>query len=238
MMSHQNFWKFYWQDTQNATQWLYETYRKTQTQNSHGASQEMSLESSAHIIGMAINEFDKDGDDKKNLYQPLPYPKTLTATDILEIHLAGGAMLVQDLGTYLHRVREKKGLSIRACAKLIGVAHTAIHRLEKGDINRALLKTILELDQVLNLDGEAITIGWSASEFHTGVIRNRAVDTGVITRPAPYDDKHTAPYAWGPRERAFADTLIKIARWHKKLGSGNDEWLNNLRSQTRFYGIQ
>ena len=58
------------------------------------------------------------------------YIATLGETELRELDFAGAAL---DLAIFLYRVRERKGLSQSAAARLAGLQQQAVSRLEHGD---------------------------------------------------------------------------------------------------------
>lgn len=146
-------------------------------------------------------------------------------------------MTLKDLGTYSRLLRKSKGFSLRAYADHVSVAYTAIHRLENGYLDRILFKEIVEFDQKLNASSTLISIGWAAGEFHAGIIRNRALQQGLIRFPGVDTDGNHPPFQWDPLRFSLAEALVTICRWYQKLEPGDIEWLQGLRREIRFYTI-
>ena len=57
-----------------------------------------------------------------------------------------------ELGEYIKQKRLAKNISQRELAKLVGVSHTTISRIEKGEINNFSIGILLALNEVIGID--------------------------------------------------------------------------------------
>jgi transcriptional regulator with XRE-family HTH domain len=61
-----------------------------------------------------------------------------------------------EIGTYLEMLRLKKGLSQRELAKLAGVSHTEISRIESGEREKPSAKNLAKLSTPLGISNEKL----------------------------------------------------------------------------------
>lgn len=59
---------------------------------------------------------------------------------------------MMELGEYIKQKRLVKNISQRELAKLVGVSHTTISRIEKGEINNFSIGILLALNEVIGID--------------------------------------------------------------------------------------
>lgn len=59
---------------------------------------------------------------------------------------------MMELGEYIKQKRLVKNISQRELAKLVGVSHTTISRIEKGEINNFSIGILFALNEVIGID--------------------------------------------------------------------------------------
>lgn len=141
-----------------------------------------------------------------NRYVPLPYPTELDPSYLEQTLVHQGILIFPDVGYYIRKERIKSNKTMMDVAEQAGVSHSAISRLERGAIERINLNEIIAIDNILGLEGEVLSMCWSAGQFHTGVIRNIAQDLEV-----------EPPLAWPEEYYALAEAVIKLERWYTSL---------------------
>jgi transcriptional regulator with XRE-family HTH domain len=222
-----SFWEFYWKDAQKAKGWLYASYHGIRETLAEDKSS-VDYFDSANLVGQAIHGL-------SNRYQALPYPKRIQINDIDQIYIDNGIITIKDFSAYARRLREKCGFSQRELSRRIKLAHTAIQRLEKGQVERLLVKDLLEFERGLDAGGMLFTLGWAASEYETGIVTNKAIASGVIREKNYSKDEKYAPITWGERQKAILDAFITIERWHQLIKPDYENWFGNVRCTLQWY---
>jgi len=161
-----------------------------------------------------------------NNFFPLQYPRNLTSNHLLEVYLSGGAVTMKDVALLVQFSRRQKNLSLRDLAKQVNASYAAISRFENSQVERVFFSQIIELDQAMGLDGWLVAFAWAAAEFESGLSINKMINKNI--------DEKTSPTGWDPVEKAFADTLITICRWHHVYGKEQTWWLD-MKRELRFY---
>ena len=162
-------------------------------------------------------------DDK---FFPLQYPRDLASDHLMEIYLRGGAVTMKDVAALVQSRRRQQKLSLRDLAKKVNVSYVAISRFENNQVERVFFSQIIELDQAMNLDGGLVALAWDAAEYESGISINRMINESA--------DEKTIPTGWDPVEKAFADTLITICRWHYVHGK-EQAWWQDMKRDLHFY---
>lgn len=157
---------------------------------------------------------------------PLQYPRDLTSDHLMEIYLSGGVVTMKDVALLVQSSRRQKKLSLRELARQVNVSNAAISRFENSLVERVFFSQIIELDQAMKLDGGLVAFAWDAAEYEFGLSIARMINEGRDEKALPVD--------WDPVEKAFADTLITICRWHHVHGKKQDWWAA-MRRDLGFY---
>jgi transcriptional regulator with XRE-family HTH domain len=149
----------------------------------------------------------------------IPYPNKFSNEHVRDIFINEGVLTYKDVGFYILNNRIQKGLSIRECENASGINRNTINQLERGLSQRILFQDIISLDNSLALSGELLAMYWKAEEFHTGILRNKALNSLNIP-----------PMNWQKNELNLINTLIIISRWMQVYYSQQYEaWLNKIR---------
>jgi transcriptional regulator with XRE-family HTH domain len=115
--------------------------------------------------------------EENSLFKDLCYPMELGINKLRQIYLSGGAMILQDPGTYIHEKRALQGISLRNLSEKVSLSHTSLARLEKGFSNRTLFSQVVNIDQALEAEGDLVAIAWRAAETYLGIGRTYEPNT-------------------------------------------------------------
>lgn len=149
----------------------------------------------------------------------LHYPENFAPEKLRKIYLAGGILILADLGTYIRHLREIKGLSLRQLGSLVQLSHPALRDLETKMSDKIKLNDLIQLDNALELDGELIVFAWRTAELYLGVHR------------IPSQRKKTI-MPWQSHEIQPIERLIITSRLFQNYFPENSEWLNWFRRQS------
>lgn len=137
---------------------------------------------------------------------PLPYPTKLDLEILTDTFTYGGVIIFPDVGYYIRRKRIESEQSLMDMSQKLGVSHSSISRLERGEKDRIHLHEIIDIDRNLGLDGLLLGMCWAAAQFATGVQRN--ISLNLQDEP---------PKSWTPDEYAIASTIVKLDRLHQSV---------------------
>jgi len=157
---------------------------------------------------------------------PLPYPNEITAPIIENICFNDGIITLNDLGAYIKVNRNNFGVSLRKLAEQSNFSYNTLYRLEQTGINKILFSDIISTDNSLNLDGKLITISWAASEYQTGIVRNRFIYS-------TQDTEFCAPLGWTDEELTITQIFLTINRWFLSLLPDEPYWIYDVKNNIR-----
>lgn len=109
----------------------------------------------------------KPGGVIKNIH----YPLDMTNETLRQNFQAEGALLVQDVGTYIYNLRKEQGLTLQELGDEVGVVPATIMNLERQIQDRVLLRNILILDDIFDTKGELSAMAWRAGRLYLGIDR-------------------------------------------------------------------
>ena len=196
--------------TQLAKHFLYESFYRI-IQLAPPKYQHIKQQSVAYdIVGEVIKSHPQD-------YLPLVYPKIQTPSYYERIATSDTAIMIRDLGSYIKALRIRHEFSLQALAKQIGTSHSALNRLERGEITRKIKLDLLQrIDAIFGTPGTVLFIAWFAEEFQIGIVQNR------------FNDSPPPPIPWKHQNFVAAETLIAISRWYAHYNL-EAEWVNAVR---------
>jgi len=150
---------------------------------------------------------------------PLPYP-THIQIKTLERDLRGhGIMTFSDAGKLLLEIRKKRGLGLRKLANLTDISFNTLSRIERGEVERIRVRDVVELEKVLEAEGQILTIFWDAAEFHARLWMQR----------------YRSVYSWTERDFWLAQTFFHVVRWKEASNSEEMQWLEEFRKENLPY---
>jgi len=144
---------------------------------------------------------------KNQLNVPLPYPSQLEL-DVLEASFTqGGVIIFPDVGYYIRKKRIQSHQTLMEMSQKLGISHSALSRLERGERDRIHLHEVIDIDRNLGSNGYLLEMCWAAAQFATGVQRNTRL--GLHNEP---------PMSWTPDEYTIGTTIVRLDRWYQSLG--------------------
>ena len=88
--------------------------------------------------------------------------------------------MTQTLGEAIHDARLARRFTLRRLAAALGVAHTSVVNWER-DVNTPLLRHVLGLETVLELEAGALQSKWSATMLRRATANQRQASGGPNT---------------------------------------------------------
>jgi transcriptional regulator with XRE-family HTH domain len=107
-----------------------------------------------------------------HLYQfKVQYPVAITAADLWNIYLRGGALSLVDMGAYLKHARRAMRVTLSDLEESGKVSASVLSRLETGELSRVKLTDVLILDEQLGQEGKLMAMYWRACTLIDAVAR-------------------------------------------------------------------
>ena len=144
------FLQFYRADAKRATQVLYKTLEGVYLLAYEAAQSEKEKDDADGDLGIVQS--------MHNPFDLLPVPKRTSSDVLWQTYISGGILSLGDAGEYIRNAREKKDYSQRQLAIQAKTTHNVIGRLETGSIERIDLTVVLDLDRIIGIDDDILTI--------------------------------------------------------------------------------
>jgi transcriptional regulator with XRE-family HTH domain len=160
-----------------------------------------------------------------HLYQfKVQYPAAITAEDLWDIYLRGGALSLVDMGAYLKQARRARRVTLSDLEESGKVSASVLSRLETGSLERVKLIDVLTLDEQLGQEGKLMAMYWRActlidavARVHQRDLQTEAEGPGEGLRPE--------------QEWRLIEVFTTICRWLACLQPNDHSWMSAFRQR-------
>jgi transcriptional regulator with XRE-family HTH domain len=160
-----------------------------------------------------------------HLYQfKVQYPAAITAEDLWDIYLRGGALSLMDMGAYLKQARRARRVTLSDLEESGKVSASVLSRLETGSLERVKLIDVLTLDEQLGQEGKLMAMYWRAcilidavARVHQRDLQTEAVGSGEGLRLE--------------QEWRLIEVFTTICRWLACLEPNDHSWMSAFRQR-------
>jgi transcriptional regulator with XRE-family HTH domain len=159
------------------------------------------------------------------LYQfKVQYPAAITAEDLWEIYLRGGALSLVDIGAYLKHVRRARRVTLSGLEESGRVSASVISRLETGSLERVKLIDVLTLDEQLGQEGKLVVMYWRACMLIDAVAR-------LHQRDFQAGGEGPSKELRLEQEWRLIELFTTICRWLACLEPNDHSWMSAFRQR-------
>ncbi len=160
-----------------------------------------------------------------HLYQfRVQYPVAITAEDLWDIYLRGGALTLVDMGAYLKQARRARRVTLSDLEESGKVSASVLSRLETGSLERVKLIDVLTLDEQLGQEGKLMAMYWRACTLIEAVTRVHQRDL-QIEAEAPGEGLRLE------QEWRLIEVFTTICRWLACLEPHDHAWMSAFRQR-------
>jgi len=148
-------------------------------------------------------------------------PPELTLDIIKKAYQQGAALSIVDFGTAVKKARTNIGYSLYDIDQYYQFDYESLSSIEEGRNSRLLFIDAVKLDQILDMQGFLIALGWHAAQFNEGLLKINDNQEITIIKD------------WKEMSKEGAQQLINSWRWIqvKQDEKSAADWLEALRKE-------